>query len=330
MWPALILVAIGWVLSLLFVLVVLVEGHAGIAEVSAGFATATAALGLLWAGIFLARKNLARVRQSRKKSEGASILAIWHKNDEAISFLRSVEFMRIEAFPKWALFRGARRNAFPFAISIAVASLLILPALSALEYVLNLLSRLDMYLRYGWGNLSFPWAELLISELWVALAAPVTFSGAYVAYLLIFGLVGGASAELLFRAPLNRFITRVFCGIAFGRDSDQMVGNVSPTSHAFETIEFVIDGETAERMKTQSERAANALLEKYRWSLFNVGENREASLAAMAQDALTWDSLIHTTYFDQPELADIISNHISKHAPRSGSIQARVANPRPS
>ena len=33
-------------------------------------------------------------------------------------------------------------------------------------------------------------------------------------------------------------------------------------------------------------------------------------LSQLATDAMTWDSLIHTTYFDQPEVADMIAAHI--------------------
>ncbi len=52
------------------------------------------------------------------------------------------------------------------------------------------------------------------------------------------------------------------------------------------------------------------LIGKVGWSLFTVGADTNAPLTNLATDAMTWDSLIHTTYFDQPEVAEMIAAHI--------------------
>jgi hypothetical protein len=64
-------------------------------------------------------------------------------------------------------------------------------------------------------------------------------------------------------------------------------------------------------MQAASTQAANALIEKYRWALFTVGEDTNSALSKLATDAMTWDSLIHTTYFEQPEVAEMIADFIA-------------------
>jgi hypothetical protein len=67
-------------------------------------------------------------------------------------------------------------------------------------------------------------------------------------------------------------------------------------------------------MQAGATDAAGKLIEKYRWSLFTVGSDSNAPLASLATDAMTWDSLIHTTYFDQPEVVETIAAHIIARA----------------
>lgn len=63
-------------------------------------------------------------------------------------------------------------------------------------------------------------------------------------------------------------------------------------------------------MQTNAGAAAAKLIETYRWSLFSIGADSNAALANLANDAMTWDSLIHTTYFDQPEVVGLIADYI--------------------
>lgn len=45
--------------------------------------------------------------------------------------------------------------------------------------------------------------------------------------------------------------------------------------------------------------------------MFTLGAKGDAAFQELATDAMTWNSLIHTTYFDQPEVAEIIARHIA-------------------
>ena len=99
-------------------------------------------------------------------------------------------------------------------------------------------------------------------------------------------------------------------GIAFGRDGDERIGTIATGSHSFESDAVMLDGEIAERMRVGARKAADELLEKYRWAMFTVGAKGDAAFHELATDAMTWNSLIHTTYFDQPEVAEMIARHI--------------------
>ena len=87
-----------------------------------------------------------------------------------------------------------------------------------------------------------------------------------------------------------------------------------PQSHTHSTESRKLDGEVANRMQAAAGSAADKLIDKYRWSLFTVGADTNAPLSQLATDAMTWDSLIHTTYFDQPEVVDTIAAHIAASA----------------
>jgi hypothetical protein len=40
------------------------------------------------------------------------------------------------------------------------------------------------------------------------------------------------------------------------------------------------------------------------------------ALARLSEDAQTWKSLIHTTYFDQPEVVDALADYIAESVGR--------------
>ena len=122
----------------------------------------------------------------------------------------------------------------------------------------------------------------------------------------------GAAPEILMRGWFNSVVANSVKGIAFGGDGEDQIGKISPRSHYFATQERILDGEVAARMQVNSQGAASALIEKYRWSLFSVGgSGDETAIDSLATDAMTWESLIHTTYFDQPEIADMIADQIA-------------------
>ncbi len=274
----------------------------------------------------MSRQGIRRILRPKPGGKSrTSILSIWHKHDEAIAFLQRVEELKLEPFPRGSLFRGSRATA----ISVGVLFVLIIGAAHPALYAMGMAD---------WFNFNSTAADediasnIIAVTLMSVLLAPAIFTLIYFVYRFI---VGGVQ-EVAVRGAMNGYIAGVLRGVAMGRDGDQVLCNVSTGSHTHRTQEHVLTGECAERMKQGANGAAGALIDKYRWALFSVGGDSSASLTSLTTDAMTWNSLIHTTYFDQPEVAAAIADHIvrtvreSAHAEASAPAGARVsAAPQP-
>ncbi|MBN8608263.1 MAG: hypothetical protein J0L81_15195 [Caulobacterales bacterium] len=250
----------------------------------------------LWLMFQLATRGLRRVMRPRASAnERARVFSVWHGNDEAISFLKQVEGLPLEPFPSGSMMRGSRSGAISFGV-LAVILACVAPALLAFAAEMNLINLLD----YN--------SEWLTTAIVLSLfTAPIVFALAYLLYRGVAGLVG----EHLARKRLNAWVTGVLRGIAFGRDGDQAIGEVRTAPHLHAVREHCIEGEVAARMQANAAAAAGKLIEQYRWALFTVGADSNSPLANLANDAMTWSSLIHTTYFDQPEVVDLIADYIA-------------------
>jgi hypothetical protein len=155
---------------------------------------------------------------------------------------------------------------------------------------------------------------------------PLIFAAVYILFRLAVGII----FELGLRGILNRSIGGVLKGIAFGRDGDNRIGNVAPCSHYYAAKKAVLEGELADRMLAASSKATQELFNRYRGSMFAVGVSNTNAINQLSTDAMTWDSLIHTTYFDQPEVADMIAVHIiesARHTKRVAAADAAAKAP---
>jgi hypothetical protein len=119
---------------------------------------------------------------------------------------------------------------------------------------------------------------------------------------------------------LNNAIGGALIAIAFGRDGDHRIDTVSTCSHSYGTQEEVVGADVAERMAVQAADASKRLFDKYRSSIFSVGADETNAINELIKDSMTWESLIHTTYFDQPEMAQRIGDYIA------GVAKAESAN----
>ncbi|MBI3437853.1 MAG: hypothetical protein HY054_04245 [Proteobacteria bacterium] len=255
----------------------------------------------------MSRQGIRRIlRPKRGGKTKTQIFSLWHDNDEAISFLQRVEELPLEPFPRGSLFRGSRG----MAVSLGVLAVIAIALANPIIYGTNLADFLHINTeidpttgRLEQANSS----NVIVASIIGVLIAPAIFTAFYVIYRF---LIGGAQ-EVGARGSLNRFVVGVLRGIAYGRDGDQILCNVSPQSHTHATQEHKITGECAVRMQSGAHDAAGKLIDKYRWALFSVGGDSSASLTSLTTDAMTWDSLIHTTYFDQPEVADAIAAYIT-------------------
>ena len=266
----------------------------------------------------IAIQGSGRVRRGlRKQNTGAPFFSIWHPNDEAIAFLQRVEELPIEPFPRWTLWRASRTSGVVWGVGAVIAAFLLAIAVSVGGTIgavhldngsyktLGDTFHFDGVALFGdMKTLEFG-IFLLITTI---LGAPLFFGAAYA----LTRLLRGLAFEMVGRGWLNTSIAGIVRGMAFGRDGDERIGKVATQSHAYGVRPYMIDGDLAARMKTGAATAAATLIEKYRWSLFTVGPDTNNSVTQIAKDAMTWDSLIHTTYFDQPEVADMIGDYIAE------------------
>ncbi|MBL8545721.1 MAG: hypothetical protein JNL81_04615 [Hyphomonadaceae bacterium] len=261
----------------------------------------------------MSRQGIRRIL--RPKTGGrtrTSIFSIWHQNDEAIAFLQRVEELNLEPFPRGSLYRGSRGAAIAF----GVLAVLAIGLLNPLLYSLGQADVLGMMEGIADDDVASNIAVMAVVSL---LLSPAIFTVVYFVYRFI---VGGFVQEVGARGSMNRFVGGVMRGVAMGRDGDQVLCNVSPRSHTHSTQDQVLSGECAARMQEHANGAAGKLIDKYRWALFTVGGDNSASLTSLTTDAMTWDSLIHTTYFDQPEVAVAVGDHIARTVRESAHARA--------
>ncbi|MGE0595952.1 MAG: esterase/lipase family protein [Hyphomonadaceae bacterium] len=253
----------------------------------------------------IALRGVRRVARFRRRNAAASeVLAVWHNNDEAIAFLRKMESFDIRPMPPWGFLRGSRQIAVT--IGIWVVLIAAIAALLWVGFNLGLSFAID---EYEWAR-DLDMTPMEPNAMWTLLG--ITFAGALalfgLAYLLVRLLF--AVADLLTMPWLNGLVRGRIRGMAFGADSDQGIGEVSTGSHTHPTRELILEGAYADRLRDNAAVAANKLLERYRWALFTVEGDAAQALNQLALDAMTWKSLVHTTYFDHEELADIVAEHI--------------------
>lgn len=285
-------------------------------------------LGMLAASVFAFPIALAGVRRvqwiRRGPQSDTRIRAIWHPADEAISFLKQLELTKIDPFPPNALFRRSRSGAVTWGVRaalsvgpIALVTLLSWPLVWSAYGMLRARGLPAMSLVDAVGPTlgdQFRLDAVSYSVL-LAMFGATVFAVVYVLYRLAFGVL----AEFAFRGALNRSVGGALKGIALGRDGENRIGDVDVKSRYFGVEESIVSGEAAERMAAVSADATRRLFEKYRSSVFRVGGDPGNTLRELSHDALTWDSLVHTGYFDQPEIRRMIADGIIAHAaPRVG------------
>jgi hypothetical protein len=298
-----------FVLAAIAVAVLAAEGDVTVSDGSLPvFAAIGAATGVaLYFMLRLSVQGYRRVTKPVKQAEtDEAVHAIWHRNDEAIAFLQKVEGMPIQPFAPGAWRRQSRQGGIVW----GVRAVLVLGVLGLLMFVPGLASANGSDFLHGVALALDSGEDPSMAGFFLLLLAPIAFVAVYGLYRLFFGVVPDA----VVRPGANKAVEGALKGMAFGRDGDERLSQVSVTSHTLPTVDVTLDGPLAERLQQNAAGAAAALIEKYRWSLFTVGSDTNAALSDIATDAMTWDSLIHTTYFDHQETAEMIADHIAVRA----------------
>lgn len=263
----------------------------------------------LFASLFLAPiawRGLMRIRRAGRRQPKADLFSIWHPEDEAIAFLQRIEELPVEPFARGSFWRGSRTGGILWGVS----AVFLLPLLGLMTLVADwLLKRfLDPqpveFPPYGFGPAPLEAVGQQMILFGIA-GAPLVFGGIYLLYR-AFAFLG---LEVLGRRPLNGVVSGALKGIAFGKDGDHDPRNVSSRSHLFSTEARVLEGDLAAKMTANTSDAARRLFDKYRSRAFGVDTDQREIAREISEDALTWDALIHTTYFDHRETAEALANH---------------------
>jgi hypothetical protein len=243
----------------------------------------------------LSFRGVGRIRRAgRRLRSDASIRSIWHPNDEAIAFLSKLDAIPIEPFPRGSLWAGSRTGGIQWGVRAVLYTDILGAALLATGLAVG----------DALGDFT---ATLGLVVLAVGIAgAPLIFLSVYVLYRLFAALV----LELGLRGRLNNTVGGALKSIAFGRDGDNRVGETSNRSHYYETELVTLSGDVEQRMLKNSAEASGRLFDRYRKAVFSADDGESNAVNQIANDSLTWDSLIHTTYFEQPEVVDGIAEHI--------------------
>lgn len=241
--------------------------------------------------------GLARIRRaSRRPSADTIIYSIWHPSDEAIAFLRRLESVPLQPFPRWSLFRSSRTTGVHWGVNAVIGFILVGASFLAFDFFRGINVLVQPFQSIG--------AYLVVIGI---AGAPLVFMLAYVFYRLFAALV----LELSLRGMLNNTIGGTLIAIAFGRDGDHRIDKVSTCSHSYGAQSDVLGGEVADRMTANAAEASKRLFDRYRAAIFSVSADETNAINELAKDSMTWDSLIHTTYFDQPEVAERIGDYIA-------------------
>ncbi len=271
----------------------------------------------------IAWRGLLRIRQAGRHQPRAGQFSIWHAEDEAISFLQRLEALQIEPFAHGSLWRGSRTGGILWGVrAVFMLPILGLLALAAEWGLYEFFTKTIEFPPYGFGPAPLAAVGQQMILFGVA-GAPLVFAVVYLFYR-AFAYLG---LELAGRGPLNTMIGGALKGIAFGQDGDHRIGQVSSRSHRFGTRALVLDGEVAARMTADSSDAARRLFDKYRSGAFGVDSDQGEIAREIAEDALTWDALIHTTYFDHREIAEAIANHVAKNLGAESEDEAALLPP---
>jgi len=261
-------------------------------------------------------------RLMKRGARRANLLSIWHPKDEAIGGLKRAGAFSPELVPRGALWSGGHR----FGTKLGSALFVLLAALIfPLAGVLLVSGPQDIPFSANQVQiLNLTGNDGLNTALFITLCLVAVCTAALALYVLV--RAGFAAAELM-RVGLNARAVSVLRDFAFGSDTGQKLGEVSERPHFFEGEVWITPDALAGRMEEETLSSLTEFLARQRATLFSVTVGADW-MREVGEDPATWDSLIHTTYFDHPEIAERIAGHIAgthdalSPGARSGNRQA--------
>lgn len=246
-------------------------------------------------------------RLMRSGAHRANLLSIWHAEDEAIGGLKRAEMFNPNLVSRGALWSGGHRFGAKLGSAVFVClGMLIIPLVAALLTFgprdIPIIGRLEILNIFG-GDLQV--LNIAVFTIYRLAQVFAIAAGLYIVTRLLFGF-----GELVLRGLLNANAVGVLKDFAFGSDTGQPLGKVSERPHFYEGIVWEVPSPLKEKMEAETLEALRQLLARHRTSLFGVTVSPDW-MNKVGEDDATWDSLIHTTYFDHAEIAERIAAHIA-------------------
>jgi hypothetical protein len=248
----------------------------------------------------------------KRQAHRANLLSIWHMHDEAIGALKRAEEFQPVLLHPGSLWSGGHRLGAKIGFFVfVVLELLVVACVGAIAVG-------ALFPDGSFGA----WVQSQVIEMQLggfdqtALIATLSVLGLVAGALCAVGvymfvrIVFGALPELVLRTAANAAAVRVLRGFAFGSDTGQSIGQVSERPHFYEGAVWSVPSPLAERMAEQTLKSLTELLSRHRTALFGISVTPEW-MTEIGSDTETWNSLIHTTYFDHPEIAERIASHIA-------------------
>jgi hypothetical protein len=235
------------------------------------------------------------------------VVSIHHKNDEAINGMRCLKDIQVRIF---------QRN---FAVSLfSFLSIFLLPLLViTIAASQSLLTRFAKITDYGIEpkDEGFVWNLFYVTDMiseiipgWILFVVPASLGLTY--------LVGIASIFIsgLLSAGLNRLTWQQIRKVGFGNDTNgELAIDASSSCMWLSSISYPLPERLAGEISDLSNRAASVAVEKFRGMISELAlsKEREANTFLFAE-YLTWDELIHCSYFNVPRFRMLVAYAIAQ------------------
>lgn len=232
-------------------------------------------------------------------------LSIWHPNDEAISALQVTAKTEIER----VTVESMRKLASKVRSTIGWLSSLLVCLLVGSYFLATFLDEFwtdnpDKILNVWWGSVT-----TVFLEFGFYIAAVVS---AFLLATYIFFQTPGIAKWLSKR--LNSRVTKIIRNTVFGRDQLATLSRPSTLPHNYKGREVCLRDEIKQKMADSAKAKLIAYIEKshQKLMLVNASSSNGGFLVEAATD-LKGGELIHTSYFDYKEIAEMIADHITAH-----------------
>lgn len=244
--------------------------------------------------VLLFIRNWHTLRFRRSTRTPANWLAIFHPQDEAIFLLTSTNNANYEFYQKGVISANVRRRLDAAIIFAASASLILLLAGLAAQYIPGL-PAISLF-----GTSYTADVALIMLGIIALLSTPV-----FAFVRLFVGLF-----DMPLRSWFNGQIRGILKGLAFGEDHHVHLVNVAAVPFVFECSGVAVAGPTGDTMASEAKKSfIDYVSTSHQCISWQSAKANTDAIGDMLM-GLTSVRTIHSAYFNQPEIAAMIAHHM--------------------